>query len=173
MFLCFVCVWACGVPISLILANNSVISTIFWHSACQLLFKSETLYFTPGSLVADMREPADRIMIVSNGSIDLYAYSCDPLFNRGTIDVSHFSWSNPVLDSYLAYCHPTQVVAVPSYIADHVVSIHHYSSLPFLPNTLCNSLLQQLSSKFRARVLKRGWEHTYSENFKIYSFFYD
>ncbi len=37
--------------------------------------------------MADMREPADRIMIVSNGSIDLYVYSCDLVFNTNAVDV--------------------------------------------------------------------------------------
>jgi len=46
----------------------------------QLLFKAETLYFTPGSVVCDKREPADRLMIVSNGSIDLFVYACNLTF---------------------------------------------------------------------------------------------
>lgn len=35
-----------------------------------------------------MREKADRLMIVSNGSIDLYVYACDSVFQLNKIDVS-------------------------------------------------------------------------------------
>jgi hypothetical protein len=35
-----------------------------------------------------MREKADRLMIVSNGSLDLYVYACDRVFQINNIDVS-------------------------------------------------------------------------------------
>ena len=38
------------------------------------MFKADTLFFTPGSLVADHREPADRLMLVAMGSLDLFVY---------------------------------------------------------------------------------------------------
>ncbi len=65
-------------------------------AACQLLFKAETQYFTPGSLVGDMREQADRLMIVSNGSLDLFVYACDRVFQLNKTDVSPRP-SEPVL----------------------------------------------------------------------------
>jgi hypothetical protein len=40
------------------------------------MFKAKTLFFTPKSLVADCKEPADKLMIVANGSLDLFIYSC-------------------------------------------------------------------------------------------------
>ena len=41
------------------------------------MFKADTLYFTPGSVVADHREPADRLMLVAMGSVDLFVYPPD------------------------------------------------------------------------------------------------
>jgi hypothetical protein len=38
------------------------------------MFKATTLFFQPGSLVADHRDPADRLMLVSLGSLDLFVY---------------------------------------------------------------------------------------------------
>jgi hypothetical protein len=40
------------------------------------MFKAKTLFFTPKSLVADCKEPADKLMIVCNGTLDLFVYSC-------------------------------------------------------------------------------------------------
>jgi hypothetical protein len=40
------------------------------------MFKAKTLFFTPKSLVADCKEPADKLMIVATGSLDLFIYSC-------------------------------------------------------------------------------------------------
>ena len=41
------------------------------------MFLAETLYFTPGSVVADHREPADRLMLVAMGSLDVVIYPQD------------------------------------------------------------------------------------------------
>ena len=48
----------------------------------QLIFKSEILYFAPGSIVSDKGEPADRLMIVSQGTVDLFIYSCELTFQK-------------------------------------------------------------------------------------------
>jgi hypothetical protein len=40
------------------------------------MFKAKTLFFTPKSLVADCKEPADKLMIVASGTLDLFVYSC-------------------------------------------------------------------------------------------------
>ncbi len=40
------------------------------------MFKAKTLFFTPKSLVADCKEPADKLMIVATGSLDLFISSC-------------------------------------------------------------------------------------------------
>jgi hypothetical protein len=69
--------------------------------ASQLLFKAETQYFTPGSLVGNMREKADRLMIVSNGSLDLYVYACDRVFHLSKTDVSLYPPSIPLQASFL------------------------------------------------------------------------
>ena len=65
----------------------------FWltYFSPQLLFKAETLYFTPGSVICDKREPADRLMIVSNGSIDLYVYACDLTYRADVCVPAHFT----------------------------------------------------------------------------------
>ncbi len=145
---------------------NGLCFQLSLRSNWQLLFKSETQYFTPGSLVADMREPADKIMIVSSGSIDLYVYSCDLVFDSSTTDVRFFfclilaislpshifffdkvSFTTPVFICFAQNgCKP--LLAVWNHTPRSLLFITWHSLL---------TIPKQQSSKFRARVIKRGY----------------
>jgi hypothetical protein len=59
-----------------------------------------------------MREPADRLMIVSNGTLDLYVYACDLIFQRNNTDVSQMLSARPHPPNLLPFTAPVLFLAL-------------------------------------------------------------
>jgi hypothetical protein len=71
----------------------------------QLMFKATTLFFQPGSLVADHRDPADRMMVVAMGSLDLFVYPPNQSSLRS--EVAAAIWG---LGGWVGGCHFAQAI---------------------------------------------------------------